>query len=105
MNRSPVASAKPNRPFIFIGNRKVAYYYIFKKEWREGDLIIPLIKRRYKKTIQLFRNDIDAMLEEMGIPIPEYKDSQVTDILLCIKKMKLEDKQKLQTFLASLPKT
>lgn len=103
MNK-PVASAKPNRPFIFIGNRRVAYYYIVKKEWHEGEHIIPLIKRRYKKVIQLFRKDIDTALKDMSICVPDYKDSQVTDILLCIKKVKQHERDELTHSLSDLLK-
>lgn len=109
--RKPIASARPGVSLVMttdnktgkikyhVSNRSVVYHEkdgnvkcrvinnITKTHNDEVD-IWDLAKRRYRRSIRLYREEIDSALKVVYTNIPEYRDCDISTIILDMRRNK-----------------
>lgn len=116
--RKPIASAKPGVSLVMttdnetgkrkyhVSNRSVVYYEkgdnikcrIINNITKSHNIevnIWDLAKRRYRRAIRCYREDINSVLKVVYTDIPEYRDCDIGAIILEIMKNKSLDSHSL----------
>lgn len=109
--RKPIASARPGVSLVMItdnktgkrkyhvSNRSVVYHEKdgnvkckvinnITKTYNDEVDIWDLAKRRYKMTIRVYREEIDCLLKVVYTNIPEYRDCDISTIMLEVARNK-----------------
>ena len=107
--RKPIASARPGVSLVMITDTKTGRrkYHVSNRSVvcheKDGNVkckvinnitkthndevdIWDLAKRRYRRTIRLFREEIDSILKAVYTNLPEYRDCDISAIMLEIRK-------------------
>jgi len=98
--KKPVASSKANSSIVMVMKDGKSIYHVRNRLMTQEIEITAwdLARRRYRRAIRIFRESIDEILRQKYSPIPVYRDSYVTDIMLVIRNHKGENDLALEIF-------
>lgn len=83
-----VGSAKPGCRMVRVSSRRVIIYWstILVRRVKQYDIMRSLVRKHYRRALSYNKRRINKVFTHAGLPVPAYKDCQVTDIVLFIKE-------------------